>query len=63
MKFSIALVGIKTAAAICRDGGGLATPPLALIRPAKERKLTGHILGRTICQETFNISILAVQKN
>lgn len=48
MKFSIALAGIKTAAAICRDGGGLTTPPLALIRPAKERKLTEHILGRTI---------------
>lgn len=48
MKFSIALAGIKTAAAICRDGVGLTTPPLALIRPAKERKLTEHILGRTI---------------
>lgn len=48
MKFSIALAGIKTAAAICRDGGGLTTPPLALIRPAKERKLTEHILGRTV---------------
>lgn len=48
MKFSIALAGIKTAAAICGDGGGLTTPPLALIRPAKERKLTEHILEGTI---------------
>ncbi len=48
MKFSIALARIKTAAAICKDGGGLTTPPSALIRPAKEKKLTEHILGRII---------------